>query len=597
MGTENTSQQNNNQNNPNLNSNTNNENTSDQLGISRLQPRRHRLYSDPQQLPPDSEKLQPIRRHSNINMANLTSNLHNSITSFPSKGNNLNSNTPMKFERNYKRKLSEQYCSDFKKCYELQGNNVFLSHLVERLNQGNNIEPIDFEKIREKYMPKYLYDWRYVSDPLTGVKYWKNFGKILIDYEMFKKIRKLADNPIGASEPFYLKRIWLFSYIIRRFGRVEHENPVIFVNRNNIFEDSYNQFIKSKELTLTKPLKIRFINEKVEDEEGNYREWYSWMFKAIASPKLKLFINNPYNCAEANTKLFYPKYPGMKFEYYVFIGEFIVKAIVDLMITRSLKLNRVLVKAIPKRPVTLDDIKYYNIDLFNKLKFINDNQVYGNPQLQQIRFVYNIKTENNLIQEIEMIPGGRNIFLNDNNKFSFIDKYIYNEAIRPYEEHIKAIQKGLHTIFEGVLEGIFSVEELSFLLSGQDNIDINDWKENTIYKGCYNANHPVIKMFWAKISSLSKDEIIRFLKFSTGSGSVPIDGFGSLKGIDGKIQKFTIEPFTNYSAENPDEYKFQKIESKRVYHTVILPLYENKQELDKAMNIILSDNKYKSVIS
>ena len=104
-------------------------------------------------------------------------------------------------------------------------------------------------------------------------------------------------------------------------------------------------------------------------------------------------------------------------------------------------------------------------------------------------------------------------------------------------------------------------------------------------------------MFWAKISSLSKDEIIRFLKFSTGSGSVPIDGFGSLKGIDGKIQKFTIEPFTNYSAENPDEYKFQKIESKRVYHTVILPLYENKQELDKAMNIILSDNKYKSVIS
>ena len=81
MGTENTSQQNNNQNNPNLNSNTNNENTSEQLGISRLQPRRHRLYSDPQQLPPDSEKLQPIRRHSNINMANLTSNLHNSITS------------------------------------------------------------------------------------------------------------------------------------------------------------------------------------------------------------------------------------------------------------------------------------------------------------------------------------------------------------------------------------------------------------------------------------------------------------------------------------------------------------------------------------
>ena len=67
-------------------------------------------------------------------------------------------------------------------------------------------------------------------------------------------------------------------------------------------------------------------------------------------------------------------------------------------------------------------------------------------------------------------------------------------------------------------------------------------------------------MFWHKIGSLNKNEIIKFLHFSTGSSSVPIDGFGSLKGVGGKIQKFTIEPFTNYSAENPDEYKFQKIE-------------------------------------
>lgn len=592
MGTENTSHQNN-QNKQDSNQSQNNQNTSDELGLPRLQPRRHRLYSDPQQMVPDSEKLQPIRRHSNMNVTNLTSNLHNSIGSFPYKGKESNQNTPINFERSSKRKLSQQYCSDFKKCYESQGNNnVFLSHLVEKLNHGDVIQPIDFEKIREKYMPKYLYDWRYVNDPLTGVKSWKNFGKIMMDYDTFQKINKLTDNPIGASQPFYLKRIWLFNYLIRRFGKIQHENPVIFVNRNNIFEDSYNQFIKAKDLILTKPLKIRFNNEKVEDEEGNYREWYSCMFKAMISPKLRLFQINPYNCAEANTILFYPKYPDMKFEYYTFIGKFIIKAIVDLMIIRSLKLNRVLVKAISKRPITLDDIKYYNIDLFKKLKIINDNQIYGNPQLQQIRFVYNIKNENNMIQEIEMVPGGRNIFLNDSNKFSFIDKVIYNEAIRPYEEHIKAIQKGLHSIFEGVLEGIFSVEELNFLLSGQDNIDINDWKENTIYKGCYNENHPVIKMFWARISSLKKNEIIKFLKFSTGSGSVPIDGFGSLKGIGGKIQKFTIEPFTNYSAENPDEYKFQKIESKRVYHTIILPLYENMQELDKAMNIILNENKY-----
>ena len=436
-----------------------------------------------------------------------------------------------------------------------------------------------------------MYDWRYIVEPNTGVKYWKNFGKIIIDANKFEKFKTLSNNPIGASEPFYLKRSWLFSYLIHRFGQTSHVNPIISVNRNNIFVDSYNQFIKAKDLNLTRPLNIRFNNEKQEDEDGIYREWYSCLFRTMLSPNMRLFIFNPYKSLEPNTLLFYPKFPGMKLEYYVFIGKIIIKAILDLMSIRAMKINRVLLKGIIKRPITLDDIKYYNLDLYQKLKYINDTNISTNPQLQQVRFIWNIRNENNVVQTVDIIPGGNNIFLNDNNKILFIDKVIYTETIRPYEEQIKAIHKGIYSIFEGALEGVFSVEELSFLLCGQDNIDINDWKENTIYKGCYNSNHPVIKMFWEKIGSLNKSQIIKFLQFSTGSGSVPIDGFGSLKGVGGKIQKFTIEPLTNYSAENPDEYKFQKIESKRCYHTIILPLYQTKQEFDKAFYIILNDSK------
>lgn len=147
---------------------------------------------------------------------------------------------------------------------------------------------------------------------------------------------------------------------------------------------------------------------------------------------------------------------------------------------------------------------------------------------------------------------------------------------------------GLKSIFKTSIEGIFDVEELKFLLSGLDYIDLNDWKENTIYKGCYNVNHPVIKMFWQKLESMRKEEIYKFLEFCTGSGSVPIDGFGCLKGMGGVIQKFTIEPWTNYSADNPDEYKFHPIEARKINHTIILPLYQSRQEFDYAMNIIMS---------
>ena len=194
-------------------------------------------------------------------------------------------------------------------------------------------------------------------------------------------------------------------------------------------------------------------------------------------------------------------------------------------------------------------------------------------------------------QEIELIPNGRNIFLNDQNKNIFINKVIYVEVIMPYEEQIKYIQKGLYSILGDGIQGVFTAEEMNFMLSGQEDIDLRDLKENIIYKGEYNENHPIIKMFWEKLVTLNKNQLIKFLQFFTGSSAVPIDGFGALKDINGRIQKFTIEPFMNYSAENPNEYKFFPIESKKQYNTIILPKYRNKNELDYAINMIISDTK------
>ena len=556
------------------------------------------LNTDPEQQPNDSEKLQPIRRHSNINNINNFSNHISSknVTNFQTPMNSLppqnkNSELPSLIERSKSRKLSQQYCADFKKSYLNEGNgnkSRFLNHLADSLNHGKAIPREEIEKFKQEYLPKYVFDWRFVDDPRTGLKYWKNLGKAYFDQNFEIKMKKLGTNPIGASEPFYIKRCWFYRYLMNNFARKKNENPLIYINRNNILEDSYNQFSKIQGLNISRPLKIRFINEQVVDEEGVYREWYQSLFKEILSPQKKLFVFNPHRCLEQNTLLFYPKYPGMRMELYEFIGKLVIKSIADIITIRNCVLNRVLLKSIVKRPVTLDDIKYYNLDLYQKLKFINDSKIKGNKQLESIRFIWNVRGLNNSVQEIELVQGGRNIFLNDDNKISFIDKVIYVEAIRPYEEQIKYSQKGLLPLLSKEIQGgVFSVEELNFLISGQENIDLNDWKENTVYKGCYNANHPIIKMFWEKLGSLQKYELLKFFEFSTGTGSVPIDGFGSLKGVGGRIAKFTIEPYTNYSSDNPDQYTFHRIEAKRIHNTIVLPEYRSKQEFDQAINFIL----------
>ena len=536
-------------------------------------------------VPTDNEKLNPIRRHSNFQNYPNPQNQNiiiNPVNSSLSYKKQASAEIPPIFQRNQKRKLSAQYCANFKKSYmEKETNYTFLNHLADSINHGTQIPEEEIEKFKKDYLPQYLLDWRSVQDQ-SGKKSWKNYGKIpRINAQVY--LDKLGNNKIKSSEPFYLKRCWFYRYLMRNYAKNKNVNPVVEINRKNILEESYVAFNK-EQFNFARPLKIKFINEN-NDVEGSYRDWYQNMFKDIMSPNKKVFLVNPYKSIEPFNILIYPKYPGMRMELYEFIGKFIIKSIVDMILIRNFIINKVHLKLITKNQITLEDIKYFNLDLYQRLKYVNDNKVLNNKQLESVRFIWNTGTN----QEIELVQGGRNIFLNDQNKSIFINKVIYVEAIMPYEEQIKYIQKGLFSILGDGIQGVFTEEEMNFIISGQDDIDLRDLKENIIYKGEYNENHPVIKMFWEKLVTLNKNELIKFLQFSTGSSAVPIDGFGSLKDIRGRIKKFTIEPFMNYSADNPDIYQFHAIESRKQYNTIILPKYKTKKELNDAINMIIAN--------
>ena len=145
-------------------------------------------------------------------------------------------------------------------------------------------------------------------------------------------------------------------------------------------------------------------------------------------------------------------------------------------------------------------------------------------------------------------------------------------------------------ILEDKLSNIFTIDEFNFMLSGQNEIDIKDWKENTIYKGNFNENHPIIKLFWECIENLNKFQLEKFLEFATGSPTVPLDGFANLKGMGGNIMKFTIEPYICYGSDDPYKNEFRLIEAKTCFNRIILPYYKNKNEITKALDIILNND-------
>ena len=552
--------------------------------------KRQRLFSDPTSDYSYFQRQQPLRKYSNSNLdRNNNMNINNQIHLKINQNKNINNDNNNYFSQ---RKYSDSYCNAFRQSYKSSGQNGLLRHLTETLDRVQELSESDYDEIRNKYIPKYIIDWRLEINPKTKKKKWVNKGKINLTDEKTKKMigEKINKNKyINSNEIFYIKRIWLMQYLYKNYGHQKKNNPVLIINRENILEDSFHQILTTKEFNLSRPISIFFIDEVASDEGGVYREWYSCLFKAIFSKEKKLFKENNNNCLIKNTYMFYPKYKGIKFEYFEFIGKLTTKAIVDMM-NIDFQLNYVLSKQILKKEINLEDLQYYDLDLYKSLLFIkNENNIENNEDLKDIRFTWIIRDENNNRKEIELVPNGKNIKLNDKNKNIFIEKIIYNEIIKPYEEHINYFRKGMLIMLDDELRNIFSIEEFNFILCGQNEININDWKENTIYKGDFNENHKVIKLFWECIESLNKEQIDKFLEFATGSSNIPIDGFGNLKGMGGNIMKFTIEPYIGFS---DDSYKnqFRLIEAKTCFNRIVLPYYKDKNEMNKAMYIILNND-------
>ena len=102
--------------------------------------------------------------------------------------------------------------------------------------------------------------------------------------------------------------------------------------------------------------------------------------------------------------MFYPKYNGMKLEYYEFFGKLFTKALVDMMNIINYQLNLVMIKQILKKKITLDDMQYYDLDLYKSLLFIkNEKNVENNEELKDMRFTWIIRDEKNNRKEIELV--------------------------------------------------------------------------------------------------------------------------------------------------------------------------------------------------
>ena len=161
------------------------------------------------------------------------------------------------------------------------------------------------------------------------------------------------------GERYYIKRLWFFKYIDLNIYDNALDNLTLIVSRENILEESFNQFNTTLELNLKKQMKIFFIDEVAQDIGGVYREWYTSIFESIFNEKENFFYKVKESSNEEQNSYLITLNECKRqnyLEYYEFIGKVIAKALFD-GITIKVNFNTIILKHLLNLPFSLEDIK------------------------------------------------------------------------------------------------------------------------------------------------------------------------------------------------------------------------------------------------
>lgn len=159
-------------------------------------------------------------------------------------------------------------------------------------------------------------------------------------------------------------------------------------------------------------------------------------------------------------------------------------------------------------------------------------------------------------QTIDLIPNGRNIPVTNENKHQYVEYVCPGVAVsrigltsgrlvtewkiqKRVEQQFNAFLSGFNELIPADLVSVFDERELELLIGCIADIDVDDWKKHTDYRG-YQEQDEVIQNFWKIIRSWDAEQKSRLLQFATGTSRIPVNGFKDLQGSDGP-RRFTIE--------------------------------------------------------
>ncbi|XP_005105124.1 probable E3 ubiquitin-protein ligase HERC4 isoform X1 [Aplysia californica] len=347
-------------------------------------------------------------------------------------------------------------------------------------------------------------------------------------------------------------------------------NPclVLFVDRNNLVQDTLLQLQSKLSADLKKPLKVVFKGEEAVDEGGVRKEFFMLLLREVMDPKYGMF-----NVDEDSYLQWFNPSTFEEANMFRMIGILCGLAIYNFTII-DLHFPLALYKKLLKKPITADDLKELSPDVGKGLQDLLD---FDGDEFEDVFSLYfEVMTEQFGEQKsVELCEDGKNVSVNQNNKQKYVDLYVDYILNKSVETQFSAFSEGFLSVCGGEVLELFHPQELQAMVVGNEDYDFLELEKNTDYKGEYHRYHPTIKFFWEVFHEMSLEDKKKFLMFLTGSDRIPVFGM--------KYVKIIIQPTCGGE-------KFLPV-AHTCFNVLDLPKYSTKETLQDKLLLAIQQTE------
>ncbi|KAF2312706.1 hypothetical protein GH714_039704 [Hevea brasiliensis] len=269
---------------------------------------------------------------------------------------------------------------------------------------------------------------------------------------------------------------------------------------DRILEDAYNQMSALSEEDLRGLIRVTFVNELGVEEAGIdgggiFKDFMENITRAAFDVQYGLF-------KETADHLLYPN-PGsgmiheQHLQFFHFLGTLLAKAMFEGILV-DIPFATFFLSKLKQKFNYLNDLPSLDPELYRHLIFLKHYQ--GDISELELYFVI-VNNEYGEQTEEELLPGGRNLSVTNENVITFIHLV---------SNHRLNFQEGCSLIFCIYFDPLvlFTAPDIRFL----ESLDVDDLRLHANYAGGYHGEHYVIEMFWEVLKAFSLENQKKFLK-------------------------------------------------------------------------------------